>query len=193
MSRAVNDSDRRLVRLIVVKTFVQIVVVWTLTLVVAPLLIVRVESWLGLDARSMKSLGLEFASVAVFAAASVLGLWSAWTMAVVGRGTPLPLDPAVRLVIAGPYRWVRNPMAIGGLAQGTAVALGLASPGMLIFVLCGFLVWNYAVRPWEERDLQRRFGEPFDRYRSEVDCWMPRRTPVVASQHPPIGEGKAAD
>ncbi len=193
MSRAVTDRDRRLVRLSVLKTLVQIVVIWTLTLVVAPLLIVRVESWLGLDVRPMLPRGLELAGVAVFAGASTLGLWSAWTMAIVGRGTPLPLDPAVRLVIAGPYRWVRNPMAIGGLAQGAGVALWAGSPGVLLFVLCGFVVWNYAIRLWEERDLVRRFGEPYEQYRRDVDCWLPRSTPLAASQHAALGKGETAD
>ena len=41
-----------------------------------------------------------------------LALWCVLLFAVVGRGTPLPFDPP-RLVVRGPYRLVRNPMALG--------------------------------------------------------------------------------
>ncbi|HWC72320.1 MAG TPA: methyltransferase, partial [Gemmatimonadales bacterium] len=44
------------------------------------------------------------------------------TFAFIGRGTPAPFDPPRALVIAGPYRRVRNPMYIGA---GTAL-LGAA-------------------------------------------------------------------
>lgn len=44
-------------------------------------------------------------------AASALGLWSGATMAL-----PLPSATARKLVIAGPYRYVRNPMAVPGRA-----------------------------------------------------------------------------
>ena len=42
------------------------------------------------------------------------------------------------------------------------------------FTFAGSLIWNYAVRPLEEADLERRFGDEFRRYRSSVRCWWPR-------------------
>ena len=97
-----------------------------------------------------------------------------WTMAVKGCGTPLPLDTAARLVLAGPYRYVRNPMAVGGLAQGFAVSLWLGSWLTAGYVLSGLLFWQVLVRPIEERELADRFGEPYEDYRKAVRCWWPR-------------------
>jgi protein-S-isoprenylcysteine O-methyltransferase Ste14 len=86
-----------------------------------------------------------------------------------------------RLVVAGPYRWVRNPMALAGIAQGVAVGLITASWLVVIYALAGSLVWNHIVRPYEEADLEKRFGAAFLRYRMHVRCWVPRFTPVARS------------
>jgi protein-S-isoprenylcysteine O-methyltransferase Ste14 len=98
-------------------------------------------------------------------------------MARLGAGTPLPLDHANRLVLRGPYAFIRNPMAFTGLTQATAVALILGSTAVLLYVGAGGSFWNWVVRPFEERDLARRFGEPYERYRRAVRCWVPRLTP----------------
>ena len=113
--------------------------------------------------------------VAVFVLASALGVWSAITMSTLGEGTPLPMATAKRLVVAGPYRWVRNPMAIAGIVQGVAVGLILSSWLVVVYALAGSLLWNYAVRPHEEADLVGRFGDSYREYRGRVRCWLPTK------------------
>jgi protein-S-isoprenylcysteine O-methyltransferase Ste14 len=79
-----------------------------------------------------------------------------------------------RVIVTGPYAYVRNPMAVAGLGQGFSVALALRSPEVAAYVVIGMLIWNYFVRPEEERYLQSVFGVDFEHYRSQVRCWIPR-------------------
>ena len=70
-----------------------------------------------------------------------------------GKGTPLPLDQTNKLVVKGPYRYVRNPMAIAGLGQGIAVSVLLGSIHIFVYTLVGAILWQVVVRPMEERNM----------------------------------------
>src|SRR5437764_4813949 len=81
---------------------------------------VRLLSWSGI----VRPVAIEVQQVVgmlIGTAGAVVALWCILTFASVGRGTPAPFDPPRRLVIQGPYRFVRNPMYIGaGLALAGA-------------------------------------------------------------------------
>lgn len=157
---------------ILTKTIVQIIIVWSIILVVFPSLIIRLEDKLGVE-RFAFPLQTPLA-IALFVGISLLGLASAVTMSKIGKGTPLPLDSARNLVVAGAYAFVRNPMAISGVGQGLAVGLFLGSPLVLLYALMGALVWQLIFRPLEEADLQKRFGAEYEDYCRQVRCWIPR-------------------
>ncbi|MCM6761818.1 isoprenylcysteine carboxylmethyltransferase family protein [Rathayibacter sp. ZW T2_19] len=154
-------------------TAAQIVVFWGGALAVIPAVIALLESRWGVGVPVPPVVAPLGAVLLV--AASALGIWSALAMSLLGDGTPLPSAMPNRLVIAGPYRWVRNPMAVAGIAQGVAVGLLFSSWLVVVYALLGSLVWNHAVRPLEEADLEERFGEQFRAYRRAVRCWVPRR------------------
>lgn len=158
---------------VLLKTYVQIVVVWTIILVVFPYLITILEDKIGL-------VRLEFAfqkqiAILVFAGISALGIWAAHSMSHIGKGTPLPLDHAKQLVVVGPYAYVRNPMALSGIIQGLAVALFLGSPLVAVYAVMGSIIWQTVFRPLEEDDLASRFGISYSNYCNAVRCWVPRR------------------
>ncbi|KQQ05877.1 MULTISPECIES: methyltransferase family protein [unclassified Rathayibacter] len=169
--RVASSGRRPLVHL--AATLGQIVVFWGGALVVLPVVIAVLEArW----AVTVPFPPIAWpAGLALLVLASALGLWSALSMSLLGDGTPLPIAMPNRLVIAGPYRWVRNPMAVAGISQGVAVGLLLSSWLVVVYALLGSLMWNYAVRPLEEADLEARFGDSFRRYRDRVRCWIPRR------------------
>ncbi|BAJ76382.1 putative protein-S-isoprenylcysteine methyltransferase [Microbacterium testaceum StLB037] len=157
----------------IIATTGQIVVFWGLFLVVFPLVIAFLERRWGLSVPL--PLGVTVIGAVLVLAASLLGLASAAALTVKGDGTPLPSAMPNRLVIAGPYRWVRNPMAVAGIVQGVGVGLILQSWLVVVWALVGSLVWNYAIRPHEEADLEASFGEDYRRYSAQVRCWTPGR------------------
>ncbi|TCU85789.1 phospholipid methyltransferase [Curtobacterium sp. PhB191] len=166
----------------VVATTVQIVVFWGLFLGVFPVAIAVAEHRWRLHPALPGPVvtALLVVGLVVLALASALGIASAAAMSTKGAGTPLPSASANRLVVAGPYRSVRNPMALAGITQGVAVGLMLGSWIVVVYALAGSVVWNCVVRPLEEADLEARFGEDFRRYAARVRCWVPR-WPIAAS------------
>lgn len=173
-----RNSTEAKTQWLLTKTFTQIVVVWGVILFILPSQIVSLELKLGLSQFAFpfqKSI-----SGFLFCGLSFLGVSAAVTMTTVGRGTPLPMDSARRLVIRGLYGFVRNPMAISGVGQALAVGLFLGSPLVLMYAVMGGMIWQIVFRPLEEEDLEARFGTEYARYKREVPCWVPRRRPFRA-------------
>jgi len=156
------------------RTARQLIAFWSFFLLLLPGIILLLE----------RRWQLEFAfpvpvrvfGVAFFLLGSFFGVWSSVTMATLGEGTPLPANMAQHLVVAGPYRFVRNPMAVAGLLQGVSVGLIAGSWLVVVYGLLGSVVWNWVIRPNEEADLVARFGEGYLDYQRRVSCWLPRKT-----------------
>lgn len=171
-------SSTRLLR----RTGVQIVVVWGVALGALPAIAVQVDRRLGLP--RLRWRGRVPLGVVLFVAGSAVGLRSAWVMATAGRGTPIPFDAARELVVTGPYRVVRNPMAVSAIVQSTGIALALGSPTAALIPPAGAVVWNQVIRPTEEDFLEERFGDPYRRYQAAVRCWVPTLPPYDAEGTP---------
>jgi protein-S-isoprenylcysteine O-methyltransferase Ste14 len=108
-----------------------------------------------------------------------LSVWTARLFARVGIGTLAPWDPPRRLVIQGPYRYVRNPMITGVMAVLLGEAAVLGRPSLLIWFAV-FIAINHAYFVLvEEPGLIRRFGDEYREYKSHVPRWAPRRTPYA--------------
>ncbi len=95
----------------------------------------------------------------------------------IGKGTMAPWDPTTRLVVAGVYRHVRNPMISGVVAVILAEALMCGSLIVLAWAVF-FAFVNALYMPLsEEPGLEKRFGEDYRRYKANVPRWLPRITP----------------
>ncbi len=94
-----------------------------------------------------------------------------------GHGTPAPWDPPQKLVVAGVYQHVRNPMIGGVITFLFAEALMCGSLALLTWALIFTLANVIYIPNFEEPGLAKRFGEDYRRYRANVPRWGPRLTP----------------
>jgi protein-S-isoprenylcysteine O-methyltransferase Ste14 len=92
-----------------------------------------------------------------------------------GRGTPAPFDPPREFVARGPYRYVRNPMYLGGLAVILGAGLWLRSGSLALLAIAFFGLAHLFVIVYEEPALERRFGERYRAYQRAVRRWLPRK------------------
>jgi protein-S-isoprenylcysteine O-methyltransferase Ste14 len=94
-----------------------------------------------------------------------------------GRGTLAPWDPPQRLVVSGPYRFVRNPMISGVIFVLFSEAFLLRSLPLLAWAGT-FLAMNLVYIPLiEEPGLAARFGAAYDEYCKHVRRFLPRLRP----------------
>lgn len=103
--------------------------------------------------------------------------WSVRLFVTIGRGTLAPWDPTRRLVVDGPYRYVRNPMISGVLLVLLGAAAVSGSMLVLGWAALFFVINHTHFLAWEEPGLARRFGDEYVAYRNGVPRWIPRRTP----------------
>jgi protein-S-isoprenylcysteine O-methyltransferase Ste14 len=154
----------------IVKTLVFVILVPGTVLVWVPYLLLakeapRPESW------------LNWLALAPSAVGAAILLKCAWDFAVVGLGTPAPIDAPKSLVVSGLYRFVRNPMYVGVALVLFSEAALFSSPRLLGYALllgAGFFLFVLA---YEEPTLRRKFGASYQTYCQAVPRWIPRLTP----------------
>jgi protein-S-isoprenylcysteine O-methyltransferase Ste14 len=129
-------------------------------------------AWSG--ARPSESAPARAAGLALAAIGGAVAVSCVLAFAVLGKGTPLPLDPPRRLVVRGPYRFVRNPMYIGAATAVAGAAIYYESSALAAYA-AGFLLLMHAfVVSYEEPTLRKAFGADYDRYCAAVRRWWPR-------------------
>ncbi len=113
-------------------------------------------------------------AVALIAVGAALYFWCLSVFAIVGRGTPGPWDAPRRVVAAGPYRWVRNPIYIAALLVVVGESWLFLSPPLLVYAGAVAIFAHLFVIGYEEPTLRRRFGETYVEYLRTVPRWIPR-------------------
>jgi len=90
-----------------------------------------------------------------------------------------------RLIVDGPFRYVRNPLYLGNMFLALALAI-LAPPLGFVIIVVGNAAWAGLNAAEESRQLASRYGAAYETFRSQVPAFMPRMTaaamPEVAAQ-----------
>lgn len=107
---------------------------------------------------------------------ALLGLACAGVFVLQGRGTPAIFDAPRAFVVVGPYKYVRNPMYIGGLLLLMGFGFYERSISVLIFAVVLCLIVHLLVVFYEEPNLKRKFGTAYGDYQKAVRRWIPRLT-----------------
>jgi protein-S-isoprenylcysteine O-methyltransferase Ste14 len=117
--------------------------------------------------------------IACMALGAAIAFTCVGTFVVRGRGTPAPFDAPRKLVAVGIYRWVRNPMYLGGFLMMLGLALYETSISILLFSSVFWIAANLFVHFYEEPVLRKKFNGSYEDYCRAVSRWLPR---------PPHGE-----
>src|SRR5213592_3833218 len=133
----------------------------------------RFLAWSGIVAPATTGAS-QVAGMIMVAIGTVIALWCVFTFVFIGKGTPAPFDPPRRLVIRGPYRFVRNPMYIGAILTLLGAALFYGSLSILIYAGVFFLAIHLFVLLYEEATLRQTFGSDYEMYCRRVKRWCPK-------------------
>lgn len=132
------------------------------------------SAWLGRTRLLTERWELGVLAAVCFAAGLALVFAAVRLFLTAGEGTPAPWDPPKKLVIRGPYRYVRNPMISGVFFLLAGEAL-LFESGLILGWLALFFLANQIYIPFvEEKQLGKRFGAPYVEYQRHVPRWLPR-------------------
>jgi len=152
------------------------------TYIIVPLLMWVVSPLLGKYIDSLyfhypnilaSSISIILVGIFMILCGTVLVAWTIFLFKTQGQGTPNPKLPPKLFIVGGPYRFSRNPMALGGLLVLLGEAAIYYSPSLLgIAVLYGFVVYFNAMFI-EEPELRKRFGELYTDYLVRVSRFFP--------------------
>lgn len=149
------------------------------------LLLILAPWWLGW--RWDGALPLQFIGGVLVVVSVAVGAWACYQMGwarLLFAGALFPPGAGAeenavpqRLVLEGPYRYVRNPLYDTDFAL--ILGTGLLARSWFLILLAVLYAAQLALQlPLEERELRARFGRPYGRYCQLVPRFIPRRRPV---------------
>jgi protein-S-isoprenylcysteine O-methyltransferase Ste14 len=135
--------------------------------------------WLGLHVETVGAERWRLLAAIPSAIGFAIALRCVWDFGWTGRGTPAPIAPPQCLVVAGIYRYVRNPMYVGFALGwiGLWIMLGHANPIVIAAFAAVALGVHLFVVFYEEPTLGRKFGADYEEYCRNVRRWWPRLRP----------------
>ena len=131
----------------------------------------RFLSWSGIVAPATSGVP-QVAGMIMVTVGTAIALWCVFTFVFIGKGTPAPFDPPRKLVIRGPYRFVRKSDVYR--RRNAGAVLYYQSLSILVYRGLFFLITHLFVVLYEEPTLRRTFGDEYEVYFGRVRRWWPR-------------------
>ncbi len=103
-----------------------------------------------------------------------LGFWSIEAQMSIGRGTPVPIMPTVKLVVKAPFTYCRNPMTLGTFIGYSGIGVWIGSISAVALVVIFVTILLLYVKFIEERELEARFGPDYLEYKRRTPFILPR-------------------
>ncbi len=149
---------------------------------ILPFFIVRYERHLYDRPSVAPSLGLLIVGLAISLAGLVLLVAMVRMFILIGKGTIMPWDPTRRLIISGPYAYMRNPMILSVITVEAGEAIAFLSPILAGLAVLFFVINTVYFIFSEEPGLEKRFGVEYLEYKRNVPRWIPRLKPWSAQK-----------
>ena len=121
--------------------------------------------------RPLPALASRILGVAVLVLSLALARWSLNTMRRAGTNVN-PRQPALALVVDGPFRFTRNPLYIATTGLYVGVALLVDALWPLVLSLPLLVVIDRGVIAPEEEYLEEKFSEAYRKYKTRVRRWI---------------------
>ncbi len=113
-------------------------------------------------------------AIPMIAAGFAVTAWSAFHFLKV-KGTPVPFNPPPKVVITGPYRYVRNPMLSGVFLFLFGIGFIVNSASLVFFFTPLYVLINvWELKKIEEPELIKRLGDLYIEYRRHTPMFIPR-------------------
>jgi protein-S-isoprenylcysteine O-methyltransferase Ste14 len=98
-----------------------------------------------------------------------------WSIAYSGKRTRCGKPTAEKLIISGPYKYVRNPIYIGNFFSGLGLTtmLWVWIPWTIFIYIIGFFLEYGTIISFEEQFLEEKFGEEYKSYKSHIPSFVP--------------------
>jgi len=157
--------------------YIALLIMAPIFLIILPLILItlgaRIDQWLQWSPILYKPLNLIVGWLLILAG-WLFGMWSNYSQFTIGRGTPVPLMATQKLIIQPPYSYCRNPMALGAIVMYLGVAILFGSMGAVVLVLLGAGLLLTYIKRIEEKEMEIRFGQEYQKYKKQTPFLMPR-------------------
>ncbi|MDD5021384.1 MAG: isoprenylcysteine carboxylmethyltransferase family protein [Endomicrobiaceae bacterium] len=112
----------------------------------------------------------------LFSPAGFLFIWYSYTYLIIyGDGSPCPqIGGTTKLVMVGPYAYVRHPSVIGKFFGVLGVGFLFGSPVFVFVIIPILTIWSaYYNRFIQEKYTEEKFGQAYVQYRKNTPMFIP--------------------